>query len=112
MGFTMMLITKEIASKLPRLYETEMLEPENIKVPLKLFNPCGVGTWYVTEYDPDSGEMFGWADLGDPMCAELGYLPTLDEFKSMRLPFGLSIERDRHWDSNTTLRQVMNGERS
>lgn len=106
----MMLITKEIARKLPALYANDGKPAEEVKVPLKLFNPCGAATWYITEMDPESGLMFGWCDLGMG-CPELGYV-SLDEIKSVRLPFGLSIERDAWWDGNTTLRQVMNGERS
>ena len=105
----MMLITKEIARKLPALYANDSKSASQIKVPLKLFNPCGAQTWYITEMDPDSGLMFGWADLGDPMFAELGYI-SLDELKNVRLPFGLKIERDMYWNGNTTLRQVMDGE--
>lgn len=103
----MMLITKEIANKLPNLYANENTKPENIKVPLKLFNPTGIGTWYITEYDPETEMAFGYCDLGYP---ELGYV-SINELKIVKLPYGLSIERDIHWDSNTTLAQVMNGER-
>ena len=107
-----MLITKEIARKLPELYANDSKPSAEIKVPLKLFNPCGAATWYVTEMNPETGMMFGWADLGfGPGCAELGYI-SFNELKEIRLPFGLKIERDRHWDENTTLEQVMNGERS
>ena len=106
----MMLITKEIAHKLPALYANENKTPEETKVPLKLFNPTGAGTWYITEYNPDTGIMFGWCDLGMGY-PELGYV-SLDELKEFRGSFGLGIERDMWWDGNTTLRQVMNGERS
>lgn len=104
----MMLITKEIARKLPKLYANENKSADETKVPLKLFNPTGIGTWYITEYDPDTEMAFGWCDLGFP---ELGYvsIAELREFKGL---LGLGIERDINWDSNTTLAQVMNGERS
>ena len=104
----MMLITKEIRRNLPTLYSQESKSPENIKVPLKLFNPCGAATWYITELDADGRIGFGWCDLGMG-CPELDYV-DMEEIKSLRLPFGLSIERDRYWDGNTTLKQVMNGE--
>lgn len=106
----MMLITKEIRRNLPELYANETKSPEEIKVPLKLFNPVGAATWYITELDGDGRMAFGYCDLGFG-CPELGYV-DMEEIKSVRLPFGLSIERDRHWDGNTTLAQVMNGERS
>ena len=49
---------------------------------------------------------FGWATLGDPQNAELGYF-SLDELESVRGRFGLKIERDLHWDDTTTLKTVM-----
>lgn len=102
----MKLITKEIAKTLPALYANEEKEAKDVKVPLKLFNPCGPGTWYITEMDPETGTMFGFAEIGDPDCAELGYV-SLQELESLRLPFGLKIERDLHWDPSTTLEEVM-----
>jgi len=102
----MKIFTKEILKKLPPLYGNENKKPEEIKVPLKLFNPSGVGTWYITEYNPDTGIAFGWCDLG---CPVLGYV-NLDELLSKRFkPFGLKVERDMYWDSNTTLAEVMAG---
>jgi len=106
----MMLITKEIRRNLPSLYANEAMSAAEIKVPLKLFNPCGAATWYITELDGDGEMAFGYCDLGFG-CPELGYV-SMSELKSVRLPFGLKIERDRHWDGNITLAQVMNGEKS
>jgi hypothetical protein len=57
---------------------------------VKFFNPLGIGTWLATELDPDGDTLFGLADLGDP---ELGSF-SLVEMASLRLPFGMSIERD------------------
>ena len=102
----MKLLTKEILKRLPYLYETENKKPSEVKVPLKLFNPCGAGTWYITEFNGED-LMFGFCNLGDDQCAELGYV-SLSELKSLRLPFGMSIERDMYWNPDTTLEQVMN----
>jgi hypothetical protein len=67
--------------------------PDADPVPvLKLFNPAGPGTWLITELDPDGDTMFGLCDL-DMGCAELGSV-SLREITSVKLPFGLSIERD------------------
>ncbi len=59
---------------------------------LKLFNPVGAATWLATELDEDGDTLFGLADLGFG-CPELGSF-SLREIASIRLPFGLSIERD------------------
>ncbi|MCZ8548722.1 DUF2958 domain-containing protein [Mesorhizobium qingshengii] len=57
---------------------------------VKLFNPLGEGTWLATELGADGDAMFGLADLGYP---ELGSFSLL-EMTSVRLPFGMGIERD------------------
>lgn len=57
---------------------------------VKFFNPLGIGTWLATELDADGDTLFGLADLGDP---ELGSF-SLAEMTSLRLPFGMGIERD------------------
>lgn len=62
-------------------------------IPLvRLFNPLGSATWLATEIDEDD-VLFGLADLGFG-CPELGCF-SLEELQSIRLPFGLWIERDR-----------------
>lgn len=66
-------------------------EPDPVPV-LKLFNPVGAATWLATELDEDGDTLFGLADLGFG-CPELGYF-SLSEIASLRLPFGLCIERD------------------
>ena len=57
---------------------------------VKFFNPLGDGVWLATELDEDGDIMFGLADLGHP---ELGSW-SLGEMQSVRLPFGMVIERD------------------
>ena len=46
-----------------------------------------------------------FVNLGEPMFAECGRV-SLNELKSLRLPLGLGIERDRHFGSHT-LKEVM-----
>ncbi|MBN9670186.1 DUF2958 domain-containing protein [Roseibium aggregatum] len=57
---------------------------------VKFFNPFGAGVWLATELDEDGDIMFGLADIG---CPELGSW-SLNELRSIRLPFGMGIERD------------------
>lgn len=66
-------------------------EPDHVPV-VKLFNPVGAATWIATEIGEDGDTMFGLADLGFG-CPELGSF-SLRELASVRLPFGLGIERD------------------
>ena len=66
-------------------------EPDPMPV-VKLFNPLGAGTWLATELWEDGDTLFGLADLGFG-CPELGAF-SLRELTSLRLPYGLGIERD------------------
>lgn len=69
---------------------------------VKLFNPCGAATWLLTEIDPDDYSIaFGLCDLGMD-CAELGSV-SLDELRSIRVGFGLRIERDRHFEATHSI---------
>ena len=61
----------------------------------KFFNPAGAAMWIATELDEDDDTLFGLADLGFG-CPELGVF-SLAELSSVRLPFGLFIERDQHF---------------
>lgn len=105
----MKLLTQAILKKLPALYTNEDKPAAEVKIPVKFFNPMGAGTWYATEYDPEQRLAFGYAVIfaGE---GELGYF-SLNELEAVRLPFGLKIERDLHWDPNTTLKAVMDQER-
>lgn len=64
---------------------------------VKFFNPFGAGVWLASELDPDGDILFGLADLGDP---ELGGF-SLEELASIRLPFGMGIERDILFQTDT-----------
>ena len=69
---------------------------------VKFFNPCGAGTWLFTELDPDDGDtLYGLADLGFG-TPELGS-SSLAEIVSIRLPYGLRIERDLHFKARHSL---------
>lgn len=67
----------------------------------KLFNPAGAATWLVTELDADGDTLFGLADLGFGF-PEIGSF-SLSELQSLRLPFGLTIERDRSFRTSIGL---------
>jgi hypothetical protein len=102
----MMLITKEIERKTPALYSQESKSADEVMVVAKFFDPTGAATWYMTEYDPESRIGFGWVTLGfGPGCDELGQF-SITELESLRVGFGLKIERDLHW-SPVPLSKIM-----
>ncbi|MGY4398816.1 hypothetical protein ACVWZA_004026 [Sphingomonas sp. UYAg733] len=72
-------------------YRAHACEPDPPPV-VKFFNPVGAATWLATELDSDGDTLFGLADLGFG-CPELGSF-SLSEIAAVRLPLGLSIERD------------------
>jgi hypothetical protein len=59
---------------------------------VKLFSPVGAATWLATELADDGDTLFGLADLGFG-CPELGCF-SLSQIASVRLPYGLRVERD------------------
>lgn len=85
--------------------DTSQKHAEDIQVIAKFFNPTGVGNWFATEYDPVDRIFFGYANLGDPVMAELGTF-SLDELESFKGKFGLGIERDLHFKART-LKEVI-----
>ena len=103
------LLTKAIEQAFIKQGYTGDKKPENIKVICKLFNPAGAGTWWLYERDSQDPDIFwGFCLLDTPMFAECGTL-RLSELQALRLPMGLSIERDSGFDiGEKTLRQVIN----
>lgn len=90
----MLLMTKELEKKFQEytLYSQEDKGMES-KVVVKYFNPCGAGTWLITEGEKqEDGDwlFYGYCHLFE---WEWGYV-TLSELQSVQLPFGLGIERE------------------
>jgi len=91
----MKLLTKELASKLPKLYETEELKgPDKVAI-VKWFLPGTQWTWYVVEYDGED-TCFGLVDSGLDHGVEFGYF-SLKEISELKSPWKLKVERDLHW---------------
>ena len=93
------LMTKELGAKIPPLYTNENAEdPEGVIVYAKLFSPYSRWTWYITEWDAETGMCFG---LVDGFSTELGYfdLSELSEVTVMRRVPG--VERDLYWEPKT-----------
>lgn len=59
---------------------------------VKFFSPVGAATWLFSELDADGDSLFGLCDLGFG-CPELGSA-SLAEIAAVKLPLGLTIERD------------------
>lgn len=83
----MILLTDNLRDRL--LANGRQRDVDHVPV-VKFFNPLGEGVWLATELDADGDTLFGLADIGFP---ELGSF-SLEELTSIRLPFGMGIERD------------------
>ena len=89
-----MLMTKELEKQFEKypLYSQEGLL-EDSEVVVKYFNPCGSGTWLITEGEKqEDGDwlLYGYCHLFE---WEWGYV-MLSELERVQLPFGLKIERE------------------
>ena len=92
----MKLMTKELEKKFEKypLYSQDG-KGEDSEVVVVYFNPCGAGTWIITEGEEDeNGDwiFFGYCHIFE---WEWGYV-SLSELEEIVLPFGLTIERDLH----------------
>jgi hypothetical protein len=89
----MKLITQEIAKQLKQAGYYG-------KTPIcKFFNPCGAATWVIFGQDEENPDiLFCVADLGMGFV-EAGPV-SLSELESVKLSFGLGIERDIHFTAD------------
>lgn len=117
-------LTKAIAKALPAIYSTEKAAPSEKIAKLKIFNPCGAGTWYVFEADAlvnPSEEV--WMPLSEAVkknvpysdvkffgyvtglgCNEMGYF-LLSEMQAVKGPFGIGLEIDK-WYTPESLAEI------
>ena len=77
------LIQQLAALNIPPLYATESTPAEDKVICARLFALASAATWYIVEFDPEEQVAFGYADLGDPTCAEWGYV-SIAELESLR----------------------------
>jgi hypothetical protein len=104
---TQLLITQAQAAK---LIENHYLNLEARKdnghtIPfqpvVRIFNPSGKGTFYLSEYDPNQKAFFGFGGF-EKGSGELGY-NSLEDFIKPLPPYGLSFERDKYWTPKETV---------
>ena len=87
----MKLMTKALEKKLPPLGS------DSSKAFIKWFTPDSNFTWYVMEYNPETGECFG---LVEGLEKEFGYF-NINEIKTLRGKFGLPVERDTYFETTS-----------
>lgn len=103
----MKILTKEILNAFKKQGDTSKKSAKDIKIVLKLFNPGGIGTWYLYERLDDDTYMC-FANLNDPDMAECGTV-SMSELMAFRGRFGLKIERDMYFEPlSISLEECMN----
>lgn len=90
----MMLMTKELEKKF-EMYPIGSQDEKGFEadVVVKYFNPCGAGTWIITEGEQqENGDwlLYGYCNIFE---WEWGYV-MLSDLEGITLPFGLTIERE------------------
>jgi len=91
----MQLLTKALEKRFLKIGRQE--NKKDPVVIVKFFNPAGAGTWYATEYDPETKEFFGYVSIFGDWNDEWGWF-SLEELQNYRGKFGLGIERDLYFD--------------
>jgi hypothetical protein len=104
-------IEKLIPKDIQKLFEEQGYTGDkpmsDIKIVCKLFNPIGAGTWWLYEHLEEDIYM-AFCFLGNHHDAEIGTI-SINEMLELRLPLGLSIERDTHFKAlEITLKEVFN----
>jgi glucose dehydrogenase len=86
---------KLINDELQKRFKEVGRQRKNPVVIAKFFDPAGSGTWYATEYDPETNICYGY--VTGLAYDEWGYF-SIDEMESLKRPFGLTIERDLYFE--------------
>ena len=102
------LMTKEVGDTIPAIYAHKNVESyDDVLAPAKLFSPFSNWTWYVTEWDAETGTCFG---LVEGFETELGYF-DLTELAEATVFGGVpAVERDLYWQPKT-IGDIRNGSR-
>ena len=91
---TQNLMTATVAKKIPAIRAQDG-KGEDAIVYVKFFTPFSSWTWFITELDPETGEMFG--KVYSHLCpeGEWGYSSLVE--MSETVVGGMAIERDAWW---------------
>ncbi len=97
------LMTKDLGETIPALYANENVEDyDTVVAPAKLFSPYSGWTWYITEWQAETGLCFG---LVEGFETELGYFDLTELAQATVLGDVPAVERDLYWQPQT-LREI------
>ena len=89
----MKLLTKEITKKATEQFDKGS-DLDDQMIIAKFFNPMGSWTWYLMNLADDGDYAWGIVDGHE---VEMGSF-SMNELQSVKLPFGLGIERDMYFE--------------
>jgi hypothetical protein len=92
----MKLITKELEKRFKEVGSQEHINLKDKIIIAKFFNPTGAGTWFATEYDPETKIAFGFVSIFGDWNDEWGSF-AISELEEHKGQLGLGIERDIYW---------------
>lgn len=72
---------------------------------VEYFNPCGAGTWLITEAEKQENGDWLLYGLCYICCWEWGCV-LLSELENLKLPYGMTIERDLYIGDGCTVRRL------
>ena len=93
------LMAKDLGEHIPALYANKNVEDyDSVLAAAKLFSPYNGWTWYITEWQAETGLCFG---LVEGFETELGYF-DLTELADVTVFGGVpAVERDLYWKPQT-----------
>ena len=93
------LMTKELGDTIPALYANENADDyDAVLAPAKLFSPYNGWTWYITEWDAETGLCFG---LVEGFETEMGYFDLTELAEATVFGSVPAVERDLYWKPTT-----------
>ena len=92
------LMTKELAATIPPLYANDGVEDDAVVARVKLFSPYNGWSWYITEWEAETGQCFG---LVEGFETELGYFDLTELSEVTAFGNVLAVERDLEWAPQT-----------
>ena len=90
------LFTKDTEKKLKKQF-SKGFKIKDLDVVAKIFNPYGLGTWYLLSQNPQNeDELFAIVDWFE---LEIGFV-SKEEISSIKVPpFGLPLEKDKYFQN-------------
>ena len=93
------LMTQELGDAIPALYANEHIANyDGVLAVVKLFSPYSGWTWYVTEWEPETGTCFG---LVEGFETEIGYFDLTELAEATVFGSVPAVERDLYWQPKT-----------